>query len=573
MEGDELIKTIDQVYYQDEATFNLNHITEKLPDAENLTSDYLLEYKGQLGLLLTVVTRKVSELILNHQPTYINELQRIADLQKSITESIRVCSDERRCLKIIKDGTTNGLTVVEHFKKRKLLANILDSLTMVCDLRKSVIETRNLIDNQEDFPRAIQMCKDTGALLAPYEKFKCVKDLRSKLNDTLELIGERMDTVLSQMFVTYDPEIYLKLKTAYEMMDRGEIASSQLLMHFNSYHNSSVEELKMFLENELWEMLPVKTDFTLVQLKEFAFLRETIEINNSSSYPLDLVLQGDEKAEATGEDLFGMTASSIHQESTAQGHKISSYFDNHEALPVDKISLSSDSDLDSELERDFVEEEEPPSLSLSPKGEISMIKKDSTTMSQTCETNKPASSAYRLTKHSGPVLTNSSLNVLRLAGRYIQMMTVLKPITYEILMKVYKLLDVYINFVFKKFGPDNDRKVGDVIASLRESLISPTGIKSDTIKSASEVIFGSQEAPQERSGTDKSNHIAVDPKKAIAIESLIFLVNQFWNLQEYLESLIMHEQRIQLHEQFSQNSHSNIPDFLKVRAELVQQDP
>jgi len=564
MDGDQLIKSLDRIYFQDEENFNLDHITDQLPDPDALTSEYLLDYKGKLERMLAIVTRKVSELILSHQPTYIDELQRIADLQNSITESIRACSSGRKCIKFIKDSTTNGLTVIEHHQKRELLANFLDSLTIISELRKSVIEIRSLIDSQEDFPRAIQMCKDGKAMLEPHSQFKCVNDLLSKLNDTMELIGERMDNVLSQMFTSYDPEIYLKLKTAYAMMDRGEIAVGQLLMHFNVYHNSSVDELRMFLENELWEVLPVKGDFTLVQLKEFSFLRESISSSNIAHISRNLKLKGDNLRE----DLF---ADPENEDVTSTGQENSkkhfSFFDNHEALPMDRISLSSESDLESDLEKDFVDEDEPPS--------VREGRENNTFCSESADRHQDLSApnTTRLLKSSGPVLTNSSLNVLRLTGRYIQMMTVLTPIAYEILMKVYKLLDVYAIFVFRKFGPNNDKQITEVIASLRESLLSPGGIQSNTIEQAGQIIFG----PEKESGTstgleEDTSKVPLDPKKTVAIKSLVFLVNQFWNLQEYLETLISVEQRIELREQFSQKSHSVIPDFLKARAELGDLD-
>ena len=564
MDGNQLIESIDQIYYRHEDSFNLNHITDRLPDSTNLTSDYLLDYKSQLERLLTVVTRKVSELILSHQPAYINELQRIADLQKSITESIRACSNGRRCLKFIKDGTKNELIIVNHYKKRETLTKLLNSLTTISELRKSVMETRKLIDVQEDFPRAIQMCQDRKTQLAPYDKYKCVNDLRSKLNDTLEIIGERMDTVLSKMFVSFNPETYLKLNAAYTMMNRGEIAVGQLSMHFNAYHNSSVEELKMFLENDLWEMLPVKSDFTLVHLKEFSFLRTSSESGNQTHkhMPQESKLTND-----ASEDLFHESVTTAnHSEATLRRSSLH----DHNSLALDRISLSSESDLDSELEKDFVDEDEPPPLMMT-------TRVDNCESAQASLVNSKAGSSlapYRLTQNSGPVLTNSSLNVLRLAGRYIQMMTVLTPITYEILMKVYKLLDVYTIFVFRKFGPNNDKQVSDVIASLRESLISPTGVQSSTVEHASAALFGQQTFSKQQQDNKKTNKDfrEIDTKKSVAIESLIFLVNQFWNLQEYLETLITAEQRIHLREQFSLSKQSIVPDFLKARAELQQSE-
>jgi hypothetical protein len=37
--------------------------------------------------------------------------------------------------------------------------------------------------------------------------------------------------------------------------------------YFRNYHHDRLEELRIFLENESWEMCPVKPDFTMLQLQ------------------------------------------------------------------------------------------------------------------------------------------------------------------------------------------------------------------------------------------------------------------------------------------------------------------
>jgi hypothetical protein len=37
--------------------------------------------------------------------------------------------------------------------------------------------------------------------------------------------------------------------------------------YFHNYHRACLEELQVFLENEGWEMCPVKPDFTVLQLQ------------------------------------------------------------------------------------------------------------------------------------------------------------------------------------------------------------------------------------------------------------------------------------------------------------------
>lgn len=487
-----------------EEQFDLENFIRELP--ENLQSAYLLDCKNQLQKSLTSVTHEISESILKHQPVYIGELERVTDLNKSIIDCIRICGKGRRSLKFIK----NCPTLLKHYRERESLKKLLKSLTEINNLRKSIIEIQNLIDCQ-DFSRAIQMCKDSQIQLSSFDKYECVNDIGSKLENTLMLIS---DSVISKLCTAnYEPATYPELRDAYFQLDRCDIAVDRALHFFCSFHSSSVDELKMFLENESWEMLPVKSDFNVMQLKEFSFLRENTNSNST-------------------EDLFG---SEYHQQ---QQHQ-SSYFDQPDALPLDRISLSSGSDLDSDLEKEFINEDEVTEV---------------VTTSETLTNSKP--NPNRLTKTSGPVLTNSSLNVLRLAGRYIQMMNVLSPISFEILMNIYKLLDQYTIFVFKKFGSDNDKKLEDVIASLRENLIGGQA----NIESASEML-------SRQTRTAKDHEQPIDTKKAVAIESLIFLVNQLWNLHEYLITLISSEQQMKLREQFSQN-HSTIPNFLKARAEL-----
>lgn len=566
MEGEELIQTIDQLYFRDENDFNLYHLIDDFP--QTLTSDYLLEHKGKLEKVLSVVSRKVSELILNHQPTYVNELQRIADLQKSITDSIRVCTQGRSFLKFLKNGTAkNGSTIVEHHKKRESLAKLLDPLTAISNLRSSLLETRDLIVNKEDFPKRIELCESGKALLASFEKYKCMKELGIKLNDTIDLVN------------------------------------NQALSFFNDYHKSSMDELRMFLENESWERLPVKSGFKLVQLKEFSFLRAPSPRQATGKLTIYQIsyhdCNNDELKKRQHNDSNSLTSSLLDLELDGP-YTIKTLGNPPPSSPVvpfikilqvntytpDDVLGSTDSDdeLDLELDQDFVEEN---------------------------SSSSGTESHYLLTRVSGPVLTNSSLNVLRLFGRYIQMMSVLEPISYEILMRIYNLLDHYTMVVFKKFGPESDKstkpddknispRLRVVIKSIRESLMGGSvtgGSVTSMINSTSDQELNRTNSTQssgDRSltlqqgapnianiiandlantsqssmskGSDEENQL-IDPKKAIAVESLIFLVNQLWNLQEYLESLIPPELRPHLREQFTQ-THSMVPDFLKARAEM-----
>lgn len=57
----------------------------------------------------------------------------------------------------------------------------------------------------------------------------------------------------------------------------------QTLSFFKSYHINHLEELKMFLENEIWHLCPVKSSFSLFKLHEFRFLNSENKISTNSN--------------------------------------------------------------------------------------------------------------------------------------------------------------------------------------------------------------------------------------------------------------------------------------------------
>lgn len=49
--------------------------------------------------------------------------------------------------------------------------------------------------------------------------------------------------------------------------DLQESIRKQSVNYFKSYHAQRLEELRIFLENEIWEICPVKVTFDILQLQ------------------------------------------------------------------------------------------------------------------------------------------------------------------------------------------------------------------------------------------------------------------------------------------------------------------
>lgn len=61
-----------------------------------------------------------------------------------------------------------------------------------------------------------------------------------------------------------------------------ESIKKQSLSYFSHYHASRLDELKMFLENDGWELCPVKSNFMATQLLEFRSLKPSL--NNCKTW-------------------------------------------------------------------------------------------------------------------------------------------------------------------------------------------------------------------------------------------------------------------------------------------------
>lgn len=59
--------------------------------------------------------------------------------------------------------------------------------------------------------------------------------------------------------------------------DLQESVRKQSVNYFKSYHAQRLEELRIFLENESWEICPVKPTFDILQLQEFKSLRHLLK--------------------------------------------------------------------------------------------------------------------------------------------------------------------------------------------------------------------------------------------------------------------------------------------------------
>ncbi|XP_059027104.1 syndetin isoform X3 [Mustela lutreola] len=220
---------------------------KKLPPVLNLQE--LEEYRDKLKQQQAAVSKKVADLILEKQPAYVKELERVTSLQTGLQLAAVICTNGRRHLNIAKEGFTQAsLGLLANQRKRQLLIGLLKSLRTIKTLQRTDVRLSEMLE-EEDYPGAIQLCLECQKAASTFKHYSCISELNSKLQDTLEQIEEQLDVALSKICKNFDINHYTKVQQAYRLLGKTQTAMDQLHMHFTqAIHNTVFQVVLGYVE-------------------------------------------------------------------------------------------------------------------------------------------------------------------------------------------------------------------------------------------------------------------------------------------------------------------------------------
>ncbi|XP_062523224.1 syndetin-like [Corticium candelabrum] len=285
--------------------------------------------------------------------------------------------------------------------------------------------------------------------------------------------------------------------------------------------------MRMFLENDAWQLCPVRSTFSIMQLHEFRFLRPAVDSrvklgdlalnkggDGSPDFFTRYAYHGNPFDETTEEEEEEIMSNEI--DGMLNVDKRQSYYDEDD-----------DDDIADELKKDFVDEQT---------GEQPIFRRSSKTLS-----------AQRIVRRQsyeirGPIITNTTLMILRYFGKYMQMMNVLKPIAFDVLTYMSQLFDFYLFTVYSFFAVDrNDGNhfglsphITNTLDRISDSLFISQGV----VTTPSDDVKVVQPCVSPLIDLSNANTLFGLSEREVAVESLVFLAQQFEFLQPHLESLI-----------------------------------
>ncbi|TRZ01837.1 hypothetical protein DNTS_004278 [Danionella cerebrum] len=243
----EIINSIEEVYFSSDSFDMVQYELEQLPPELNLLE--LEEYRDKLKRQQAAVSRRVADLILEKQPSYVKELERVTSLQTNLQLAAVICSNARRQLGSAKeDFTEASLGLLANQRRRQLLTGLLKSLRTIKTLQRTDVRLSEMLE-EEDYPGAIQLCLECQKAASTFKHYNCISELNSKLQDTLEQIEEQLDVALSKTCKNFDVSHYTKVQLAYKLLGKTQMAMDQLHMHFTqAIHNTVFQVVLGYVE-------------------------------------------------------------------------------------------------------------------------------------------------------------------------------------------------------------------------------------------------------------------------------------------------------------------------------------
>ncbi|KAB1276690.1 Syndetin [Camelus dromedarius] len=323
-----------------------------------------------------------------------------------------------------------------------------------------------------------------------------------------------------------------------------ESIRKQSVNYFKNYHSicflflrTRLDELRMFLENETWELCPVKSNFSILQLHEFKFMEQSRspsvspskQPSSTSSKTVTLFEQY-----CSGGNPFEIQAN--HKDEETEDVLASNGYESDEQEKSAYQEYDSDSDVPEELKRDYVDEQtgDAPVKSISRETLKSRKKSD-----------------YSLNKVNAPILTNTTLNVIRLVGKYMQMMNILKPIAFDVIHFMSQLFDYYLYAIYTFFGRNDSLEstgLGLSSSRLRTTLnrIQESLIDLEVLTDPTATLTAAEERKEKVPSPHLSHLVVLTSgdtlyglaERVVATESLVFLAEQFEFLQPHLDAVM-----------------------------------
>ncbi|XP_026749335.2 syndetin [Galleria mellonella] len=250
----EVLREIENVYFSSPTEFDAGrYVLEHAPSPP--TCDSIEHMFSKLKRQQQVVSGKALHLISQQRDNCDREFAEIQNIRKQLSHTLDTCRKARDQLRTASNHLTiSTFVILANFRKRQIIRSVLKSLELLRSLRSVEKDVADLLEKKEYY-EAIELILKSRKAAASHNEYTCIADLTARLQDTLDMTEEKLDSVLSTLCYNFDENIFRKLKKAYTLLGKTQAAMEQLHMHYSSAVNEyAIEAVKPYVGDVTMEM-------------------------------------------------------------------------------------------------------------------------------------------------------------------------------------------------------------------------------------------------------------------------------------------------------------------------------
>ncbi|XP_059063012.1 syndetin [Achroia grisella] len=250
----EVLREIENVYFSSPSEFDAGrYVLEHAPSP--LTCDAIEQMFSKLKRQQQVVSGKALHLISQQRDNCDREFAEIQNIRQHLSQTLETCRKARDHLRSASNHLTiSTFVILANFRKRQIIRSVLKSLELLRSLRSVEEDVADLMEKKEYY-EAIELILKSRKAAASHNEYTCIADLTTRLQDTLDMTEEKLDSVLSKICYNFDEHIFRKLKKAYTLLGKMQAAMEQLHMHYSSAVNEyAIEAVKPYVGDVTIEM-------------------------------------------------------------------------------------------------------------------------------------------------------------------------------------------------------------------------------------------------------------------------------------------------------------------------------
>ncbi|KAL3271973.1 hypothetical protein HHI36_022442 [Cryptolaemus montrouzieri] len=245
----DILESIEAAYFSLDGNYDICRFElGKLP--EILECDQIQRDFKNLKQQHQVVSKKVLQLILEHQNSCNEEFQHVLEVLKKVTDTLELCRKSRKELGIAKREYQESLCVLANYRKRKLAQNLLNNLKMIKDLY-NFDKRLNVLLNEGDYVGAILELQRCQKSANKYKHFTCIVALTSKLQETIENTDSQLDRALAQTCLHFNGNYFAKLQEAFRLLEKSQssVIDSLHVHYITAIYNQSLNIVQSYVSS------------------------------------------------------------------------------------------------------------------------------------------------------------------------------------------------------------------------------------------------------------------------------------------------------------------------------------